>query len=295
MLARTCFLILLALIVPFSICAQEGSWTILENDEDQFIVAVPAPVNYKRSKFLGRYLGGRGQVFVKGTYFFVFADPKRDADQVKTVDQFISMNQGTTETIRVGSVQGKLFTLRDEDGYHHQILRVATETRNYAFHALSRQKDNVYVSRFIRSARVQTVPFTDAQRNEALSESSFGNDPEATLPATKPPNSKAAAAPTQPQSTASNPVRVPLRLTYKEKAQFPELARFYMIEGEVGLRVFFRSDGTIGEELTVIKGLPFGLIGSAKAAARKLQFTPETLDGKAVTISRPVSYSFNIY
>lgn len=97
-----------------------------------------------------------------------------------------------------------------------------------------------------------------------------------------------AARPTGPR------VAVPLKVTYKHKAEYTAEARENGIEGSVTLRVAFLASGGIGS-ITTIKGLPFGLTERAIEAARKLRFEPEKVDGRPRTTTRPVSFTFNIY
>lgn len=89
-------------------------------------------------------------------------------------------------------------------------------------------------------------------------------------------------------------VTQPLKITYKQKAQYTDAARTNGVQGTVTLRVTFLASGGIGG-ITTIKGLPHGLTEQAIAAARAMRFEPEMVGGQARTTSRPVSFTFNIY
>ena len=89
-------------------------------------------------------------------------------------------------------------------------------------------------------------------------------------------------------------VSEPLKILYKQKAQYTDAARQNNVQGTVTLRVTFLASGGIGG-ITTIKGLPYGLTEQAIAAARAMKFDPEKVNGVARTTSRPVSFSFNIY
>lgn len=95
---------------------------------------------------------------------------------------------------------------------------------------------------------------------------------------------------------APPPARVtqPLRITYKQKAQYTDAARTNGVQGTVTLRVTFLSSGGIGS-ITTVKGLPHGLTEQAIAAARNMKFEPEVAGGQPRTTTRPVSFTFNIY
>ncbi len=64
--------------------------------------------------------------------------------------------------------------------------------------------------------------------------------------------------------------------------------------GTVVLRVTFLSSGVIGE-ITAISRLSNGLTESAIEAAKEIKFKPAIKDGKAVTVTKSISYSFTFY
>jgi len=98
------------------------------------------------------------------------------------------------------------------------------------------------------------------------------------------------------RAPAPPPARVtqPLRITYKQKAQYTDAARTNGVQGTVTLRVTFLASGGIGS-ITTVKGLPHGLTEQAIAAARNMKFEPEMAGGVPRTTTRPVSFTFNIY
>lgn len=89
-------------------------------------------------------------------------------------------------------------------------------------------------------------------------------------------------------------VSQPLKILYKQKAQYTDQARQNNVQGTVTLRVTFLASGGIGG-ITTIKGLPYGLTEQAISAARAMKFEPEKVNGVARTTTRPVSFTFNIY
>ena len=99
-----------------------------------------------------------------------------------------------------------------------------------------------------------------------------------------------AGAPAPPAARVTQP----LRITYKQKAQYTDAARTNGVQGTVTLRVTFLASGGIGS-ITTVKGLPHGLTEQAIAAARNMKFEPEMAGGVARTTTRPVSFTFNIY
>jgi TonB family protein len=85
-----------------------------------------------------------------------------------------------------------------------------------------------------------------------------------------------------------------LRILSKPRPSYTDAARDNLTQGTVRLRVTFLSNGEIGSILPV-KSLPNGLTEEAINAAKNIKFEPATIDGKPVTISRTVEYSFSIY
>lgn len=94
----------------------------------------------------------------------------------------------------------------------------------------------------------------------------------------------------EPRSNTTSP----LKILYKQKAQYTAEARSNGTQGTVTLRVTFLASGAIGS-ITMVKGLPFGLTEQAINAARKIEFEAEKVNGIPRTTTRPVSYTFNIY
>lgn len=65
-------------------------------------------------------------------------------------------------------------------------------------------------------------------------------------------------------------------------------------QGTVALRIQFLESGKIGNIQTV-SGMPCGLTESSIKAGKKIEFKPAMKDGKFVTVSKQVQYSFSLY
>lgn len=83
-------------------------------------------------------------------------------------------------------------------------------------------------------------------------------------------------------------------ITYKEKARYTEIARINKVQGSVVLRVVFREDGKL-TNIEAIRGLPDGLTRKAIEAAQLIRFQPATKEGKPVTVSGQMEFTFNLY
>lgn len=84
----------------------------------------------------------------------------------------------------------------------------------------------------------------------------------------------------------------PLEITYKPQPKRRDGQD--CATGTVVLRVTFLSTGKIGE-ITAVSGLGYALTESAIDAAREIKFKAAIKDGKAVTLTKSISYSFDFY
>ena len=92
-------------------------------------------------------------------------------------------------------------------------------------------------------------------------------------------------------SYRNNPTFKKLRILAKPEATYTEEARNNNVNGQVVLRVLFSETGHINQ-ISVVRGLPFGLTERAIAAARQIEFEPAELDGKKVAYPLVVVYNF---
>ena len=85
-----------------------------------------------------------------------------------------------------------------------------------------------------------------------------------------------------------------LKILSKPIGSYTDTAKKNNIEGKVQLEITFKKDGTIGK-IKIIKALPFGLTERAYAAAKKIKFEPEIINGKPKTVKKILEYNFTIY
>jgi TonB family protein len=107
--------------------------------------------------------------------------------------------------------------------------------------------------------------------------------------------SNQAAAPAAPRvrQTAEESNDKPVEILYKPKPAYTAEARQKKIEGEVLLQVVFSASGNV-EIGRIVKGLGYGLDGSAEAAARAIRFRPAQRNGQAVDSSAIVHIVFEL-
>jgi TonB family protein len=85
-----------------------------------------------------------------------------------------------------------------------------------------------------------------------------------------------------------------LNIISKPGAFYTDAARQNDTQGIVVLRVAFLASGEIGN-ISTVSGLPDGLTEQAIAAAKQIKFQPAAVEGKAVSVTKQVQYSFSIY
>lgn len=101
----------------------------------------------------------------------------------------------------------------------------------------------------------------------------------------------------QDSKTAAKPrtfVFSGLAIQHKPNAGYTEAARDNRVEGLVRLLVMFRATGEIGD-VTVLTPLPHGLTERAVEAARRIKFTPKSLNGTPMDEQTTVEYNFRLY
>jgi protein TonB len=85
-----------------------------------------------------------------------------------------------------------------------------------------------------------------------------------------------------------------LQILSKPRPAYTEVARKNNIQGVVTLRITFLANGQIGS-VSPVQGLPHGLTERAIAAARQIKFLPEMRNGKPVSVTKRMAYTFTIY
>ncbi len=85
-----------------------------------------------------------------------------------------------------------------------------------------------------------------------------------------------------------------LVLHFKPEPQYTEAARKDQISGVVRLRMVFGADGKVSN-IESLATLPDGLTEEAMRAAKRIQFTPATINGEPISVTRVVDFNFDLY
>lgn len=86
----------------------------------------------------------------------------------------------------------------------------------------------------------------------------------------------------------------PVKIISKPRANYTNRARDAGTSGTIRLLVAFSENGKV-EHVLVLTSVGYGLDEEAVKAARGINFTPRTVNGKPVTTVKPVEYTFTIY
>lgn len=89
-------------------------------------------------------------------------------------------------------------------------------------------------------------------------------------------------------------VTEPIQILSKPRATYTEQARINVVQGKVILKVTFLASGGIGN-IVAVTTLGSGLTEQAIAAARQIKFIPAKVNGKAVSTTKTIEYSFAIF
>jgi TonB family protein len=93
---------------------------------------------------------------------------------------------------------------------------------------------------------------------------------------------------------APREVTTKARILKRPEPTYSERAREKQVEGTVVLRAVFAYDGQV-RGIRVVSGLPEGLTFRAIEAARRIKFTPASVNGQPVSQYIQIEYNFNLY
>ena len=85
-----------------------------------------------------------------------------------------------------------------------------------------------------------------------------------------------------------------LRIRSKPRPAYTGEAQQNNVQGTVALSVTFLASGQIGN-IDAVRGLPSGLTDQAILAARRITFDPMLIDGRPVSVTKEIEYSYSLY
>jgi len=96
------------------------------------------------------------------------------------------------------------------------------------------------------------------------------------------------------KTVSGKEVTTKVRVLSKPEPRYTAAARNNQVTGTTILRAVFASDGSV-RHILIIKALPDGLTEASIQAARKIKFTPATLNGHPVSMWMELQYNFNLF
>lgn len=186
------------------------------------------------------------------------------------------VNLKTERKLTVDGVAGKAFAF---DGTRGAIQFFSKGDRLYQFTAYGAPQDDARVTKFFSS--IDLVDKTDGINVSDVRPP--WADPNVTLTSAAP---ERVFTPQEVDKT--------FEVVMNSHPEYTEIARQNKVTGTVVLKCTLASDGAI-RNIQPVVGLPNGLTEKAIAAARRLKFIPAMKDGKYVSVSTRLVYTFDLY
>jgi len=298
------FTIYLLFLCSIAGAAQENSaaWQYYKGDAGEFYAEFPSqpkssPIRDAASKVTAGILY---KAYLNKTFYFVVACQGTNCPQFEVIKKlkfrarFAGGAQYSEKTLEDTSLETSFL---DSEGFYHKIRQIKNGPTNLLVQTLSETPSNEDVERFFKSFQL-AAPNDEAQKfDREKFDKWLVTDPYELESEPKP---KPVANPSNPlddqtpATTLKEPQRtVPISILSKPPANYTDAARAYEISGEVILRVTFLSTKNVST-VTPVRKLPFGLTEQAIAVASGIAFTPAIKEGKPVTATKSVIYTFAI-
>ncbi len=315
-LVKNLFAVIIILLVITGGAVAKADAVMKESKDDSFSAEFPADVKEESFTYSGSEgIGYKYFAFLDGTSFYAFSYPKADVPQAGGTD---SVSPWFVETIAQTEKVFEEFTVKtdvkqlgvfkvtfaqiiERPGESrtgvHRIMNVVVGDRLLSFRVVNRLGDDPKAGdRFFESIRV------GAERSALL--------PKGSIPKVKKQietdrnngsgrgsgagsGSGAGNGTGTENSTPSKGESRELKILSIGTTKYTTLGRYYRISGDVLLRVTFGSDGEISA-ITPVKGLAFGLTESAITTARNIDFEPKVENGKPVSSTKVVTFTFGL-
>lgn len=265
---------------------ESADWQIFQLPTDEYSIELPTVAtlifadkqenNYRFSaKFDGRF-------------FFIFSENIKAENPDKNIEKFIANANAKPVESKINGFKVKKYSFKFTDEYFHNLWLVKTKNKIYAFHSASEIEKDEVVERFLKSLsfnrKVTEIKSGESQSAEIEQGGEVSNNA-----VTNPGIGIGQGIPPKLPANESS-----LRILSKPRAKYTDFARFFDIQGSVRLKVTFLSTGEIGS-IQAVRKLPLGLTAEAVEAARQMRFEPSRRDGKPISVTKLVEYSFTIY
>lgn len=305
---RFCFVLAVLIFVSSYVCSQTPNdsnieWKFYDLPNEEFSVKLPASVSISRDSSDKKDSPILYSSSANKALFYITSGKENDISILNDIRNLVKSEKVAEQNVSIGDFTASKYSFVDSEDFFQTIVLVKGKKRFYIFHAVGEEINKPDIERFVSSIKLnpQFIETPDFQKPSEESEqiiqnttgagNGIGSGSGSGIGSGSGFGIGSGTAITKP---APSNQTSPLKILFKAKPPYTNLARYYSIQGKVLMRVTFLSDGTIGT-LTPVTKLPFGLTNSAKNSAKQMRFEPQMKNGTPYTIVKSVEYSFTIY
>jgi TonB family protein len=267
-------------------------WERYTGKDEEFTFSLPeqpsAVITYRMVRFIDftkekHYRGTLYTAYSDGVAYLIYSFPRRSEPLKQFIEEFSNRYERILKfllgrDIKNSSFSGKRYSIkyRDLDGI---VDFYVTDKHAYILEVVGADESSLPVSHFLESFNIR-------------------NGGSSAIEVT--PNSKKASQSQTDNSQDAGPIfsakevtRKPV-LVYRPEPQYTEEARQNRVSGTITLKAVLTSSGKVNN-IEVERSLPRGLDEKAIEAARQIVFIPAMKDGKFVSQSIKIEYSFSVF
>lgn len=295
------FVLMAAALSSFAQKPSDQKWTNIASPRKELSVSLPA--NFLTNNESDHY---RVYSTVDGVEMRFQVDVTGQAkSRIASMKNYVAESEYEVSRFERGDFIGYVSIYEKGDVYSMR-LDLASANAFYTISALSKNKKNWALNKFLYSVKLENLPLFNGQTNviqddgPVISIAELKTSP-SVLQALKSKDAEKSKIKSDLKNSQAftnlNDLIVYSRdliILRKPRANYSEMGRMNGVSGNVILKINFRADGQIGE-MIVLKTPGSGLETEAVIAARKIKFLPAEIDGKPVDVTRQISYSFTIY
>lgn len=264
---------------------------------EQFSVALPArpALDYRRVRVDSG--GDRLEItlgtFVDGVLYLIQVFENGSSSQ--SLDAFIKdraktgwrpWNRKTESKLTLDGVSGKAFSF---EGIGGAVQFFSKSDRLFQFAAVGAPRDDARVTKYFSS-----ISLVDNKDTIELSPPSLAPPDGPSSLGLRPNPASSLTTVTPDEVFTPKEVDKSYQVVMMVHPEYTEDAREKQIKGTVVLQCVLTSRGHI-RNIRTVAGLPYGLTEKAIAAARRLKFIPAMKDGKYVSVSTRLVYTFDLF
>jgi TonB family protein len=312
------FLILITFGLTTKAQSNTAKWVRVETDDKEFSLALPDGFSVLIDNIIRKTgLDEKPEtvvVFKNIRSLTAFSDATSmwlDSYDVSNVKKGLDrLYRKTTNSAVVKEYKTPEFFIREVAIPFARVFYFVSQTRIYVVGVGTRHPENETAGKFLNSIRLNGKPaFTlNSSKPEIASETvslmSLAQTPVSITVETKKKGVEKAPPTVKPQENqgqgadrhpaGDKPDGQGVTIFWRDPATYTDEARRHNVEGTIKLRLKFDQTGQV-TDVSVIEGLGYGLTENAVMSARRIRFLPAEANGKFVSVSKMIEFSFYIY